>query len=335
MRVTFLLDDEQVPEDDPGFDLPYDAASPQMEHHVIHATRGLGHDVRVFPLGADAHGTVTRIAAGRPDVVWNLVEHRRGDRRVAVHVPSLLALYGLRCTGSSSAALALTCDKALATRLVGDLGLSVPEGFVVPLGTARAVGPMVFPMIVKPRYEDGSEGISLRSIVRTKEALLERARFIHQSLAQDALCQRYIDGRELSVGVLGNARPEALPAREMVFGLRHAGGPAIATELAKASKTYSEKWRITYERAALGSELARELAQFAVEVYRALEITGYGRVDFRLDEAGRPYFLEANCNPDLRPRVFGVIAGWAGLGYGALLQRILDLSMAGDGVSGT
>lgn len=328
MRVAFLLDDEQVPEHDPGFLLPYDEGSPQMEHHVIHATRALGHEVRVFPLGANAQGTVARIAAGRPDVVWNLVEHRRGDRRVTVHVPSLLALYGLRFTGSSSAALALTGDKALATRLVGDHGLSVPEAIVVPLGAARATGPLVFPMIVKPRYEDGSEGISLRSIVRTKEALLARARFIHRKLAQDAVCQRYIDGREISVGVLGNEQPEALPAREMVFGLRHVGGPAIATELAKASKTYSEKWRITYERAALASELARELAHFAVAVYRALEMSGYGRIDFRVDGGGRPYFLEANGNPDLRPRVFGVIAGWAGLEYGALLQRILDLAMA-------
>jgi D-alanine-D-alanine ligase len=298
-----------------------------MEHHVVHATRRLGNEVRVLALGDDMYATLRRAEEARPHVVFNLTEHYGTNRRLVAQLPAMLEMFGLPFTGSSASGLALSCDKVLASLLVRDQGVRVPGFVTVPLGRTRPPRSLQFPLIVKPRFADGSEGISLGSIVHSPRALEERVRLVHRRLRQDAICQEYIDGRELSVGVLGNQTLLSFPPRETVFGMRDAGGPRISTGRAKESKAYSERWKISYARAELTPAQAQEAAHFAKAAYRCLGLSGYGRVDFRLDPEGRLFFLEANANPDLRPRVFGVMASWAGVDYLGLIQRILQLAL--------
>lgn len=327
MRIVFLLDASEVPPENPDFGGRWNSKSPSMEHHVIQAARRSGHTTLVVPFGEDLHATLCAIEQSRPHVVFNLVEYCYGNHRLSAQVPALLETLAIPFTGCSAVGLTLSSDKALSARLVADRGIPVPGFAVLPVGRTRLPLPLRYPLIVKPRFGDGSDGISLRSIVRNQTELARRASLVHRRLQQDALCQEYIDGREIAVGILGNRRLRALPARETVFGMRHAGGPPIATERVKESKAYSEKWKIDYRRAELTTAQAATAASFAKAAYECLELGGYGRVDFRMDGAGRLFFLEANGNPDIRPRVFGVMAAWAGIEYVDLIQLIIELAL--------
>jgi len=326
MRVTFLVDRCFAPRADPQFARAWDHASPLMEHHVVHAAREAGHETSVIVLRNDVRATLAAIRRTRPDVVFNLIEHYRDNRMHAAHVATLLAAEGWRVTGCDGPASLLTCDKVASTRLVAAQGLCVPRTISFPLGKRREPRDLRFPLLVKPRFEDGSAGISLRSLVHDGKALAERVASVHRRYRQDALAQEYIDGPEVSVGVLSTRPLRALPAREMVFGGRLNGGPPFATELVKESKRYAERWDVFYRRADLPPRLERAIAKFAMRVYRLFRMRGYGRVDLRIAPDGRPVFLEANVNPDIRPRTFGVMAQWGGIEYVEFIDLLVRLA---------
>lgn len=298
-----------------------------MEHHVIHAARRCGHMVSVAGAGDDIWNVVRSLQEHRPHVVFNLVEEVFENRRLAAHIPALLEVLAVPFTGCSSLGLTLSCDKVVASLLAANAGLPVPRFTAMPPGTTRLPRSLRYPVIVKPRFGDGSEGVSLASVVHNATSLARRVRFIHRRFAQDAICQEYIEGREISVGILGNRRLISLPPRETVFGKRHAGGPRIATESVKDKKAYSEKWKISYSRATLTPEQEKTAAAIAKSAYRRLGLSGYGRIDFRIDNDGQLFFIEANGNPDIRPRVFGIMAAWAGIEYPSLIQLLIDLAL--------
>jgi D-alanine-D-alanine ligase len=327
MRILFLIDEGQVPPDNPQFEGRWDPGAPSMEHHVIQAARRCGHAVSVMGAGDDARDTLRGIQKHRPHVVFNLVEECFGNRRLAAHIPALLEILAVPFTGCSSMGLTLSCDKVLASLLAEDVGLPVPGFAAMPPGTTRLPRPLRYPVIVKPRFGDGSEGVSLASVVHNAASLARRVKFIHRRFAQDAICQEYIEGREISVGILGNRRLIALPPRETVFGKSHAGGPRFATERVKDKKAYSEKWKISYSRAMLTPEQEKAAAAIAKSAYRRLGLSGYGRIDFRIDNDGQLFFIEANGNPDIRPRVFGIMAAWAGIEYPRLIQLLIDFAL--------
>ena len=327
MKVLFLLDPAEIPNEDPQFEGRWHRRSPSMEHHVVHAARECGHTTVVMSFDGAVHSIARQIEQARPRVVFNLVEDCFRNRRLGCQVPALLEALGLAYTGCSSAALTYSCDKALSALMVADRGGPVPPFEIVSRGAAPGRPRLRYPVIVKPRFTDGSEGISLKSIVRNSSELDRRVRLVHSRLRQDAICQEYIDGREIAVAMLGNGEPVTLPARETVFGKRKAGGPAISTERVKESKEYSEKWKVSYRRAPLSDVQQARAASLANTVYDCMEFSGYGRVDFRIDAEGGLFFLEANGNPDIRPRVFGIMARWAGIEYTDLIQRVIDLAL--------
>jgi len=118
-----------------------------------------------------------------------------------------------------------------------------------------------------------------------------------------------------------------LPPRETVFGKTNNGGPGFATDRVKSDAAYRKRWAISYQRGELSPKTKRAAMVLASEAYRHLGMRGYTRVDMRLDEHERPHFLEANANPDLRPKVFGVMASWLGLTYEQLLAGIIELAL--------
>jgi D-alanine-D-alanine ligase len=159
--------------------------------------------------------------------------------------------------------------------------------------------------------------------------LTERVQFIHESIYTDAIIEQFIEGRELYCGVVGNHRLETFPVFEMTFESMKEGTHLIATERVKWSPKYQEKAGIFTGLADPMPQGTEERIQhISKRVYRVLELSGYARIDLRLDAEGRNYVLEANPNPQIaRYEDFARSADCAGYSYPALIQKIVTIGL--------
>jgi len=189
-----------------------------------------------------------------------------------------------------------------------------------------------FPLFVKSATEDASLGISQASIVHDATRLRERVEFIHEQTGSDALVEEYIEGRELYIGVLGNERLTSFPIWEMDFGTLPDVMAGIATRKVKWDRKYQAKHGIaTGPARGLPDGMPARVARLARRIYRALCMSGYGRIDLRLRPDGSVFVLEANANPNLsQTEDFSVSALSAGVGYDALLARVVQLGLDYD-----
>jgi D-alanine-D-alanine ligase len=241
----------------------------------------------------------------------------------------MLEILKLPYTGCSGIGMAMALDKALSKRLVRDVGFNIPDFIVLPDSAVPPKKTLRFPTIVKPRFGGGSEGITPFSVVQTEKQLRRRAAYVQRTIRQPAICEEFIAGRELSVGIIGNG-PEVLvlPVRETFFRCAgQPGAPTFCTDRVKSSASYRNRWQITYGRADLSAKVEAEILDLCRRAFLQLRLKGYARIDLRFTPREEVFFLEANPNPDLSPRVFGPMAEWAGLSYSALLARIVDLAL--------
>jgi len=194
---------------------------------------------------------------------------------------------------------------------------------------ARRPKKLQFPLIVKSLTMEASIGISRASVVESDEALVERVRFIHESIGTDAIVERFIEGRELYVGVLGNTRLEVFPVWELRWKKTPEDGRLIMTDRAKWNTNYQKKYGVMTDRAELADDQTAAIRKLCKRAYRTLDLSGYARIDLRLDATGRVYVLEANPNPQLAyGEDFAESAEHGGVGYEQLLQKILAAGLA-------
>ena len=186
-----------------------------------------------------------------------------------------------------------------------------------------------FPVIVKSLTQEASIGISQASVVDDDAKLRERVQFVHKSVGTDAIAERFIEGRELYIGVIGNERLQVFPVWEMSFSKMPEGVHRIATDRVKWSVKYQNKHGIKTSAAKdLPEGVAESVQRLAKRVYRTLEMSGYARMDIRMDEAGKIFVLEANANPQLAfGEDFAESAERAGMKYEDLIQRILNVGL--------
>src|SRR5204862_8222926 len=145
---------------------------------------------------------------------------------------------------------------------------------------------LVHRLIVKSLTQEASIGISQASVVDSDEKLNERVLFIHQSIGTTAIAEQYIEGRELYVGLLGNQALQALPVWELFFTDLPEGSKRIATDRVKWSVKYQKKYGIDSGPARdLPENVAEDIQHVCKRAFRALEMSGYGRIDLRMDEA--------------------------------------------------
>ena len=328
LRILALVHDHLVPPDDTsGIDIL--EAEWKMEYDVIETLRESGHDVRVLGIHDDLSGI--RVATGdfTPHIVFNLMEAFAGVTTFDQNVVSYLELLRLSYTGCNPRGLILARDKALSKKLLAYHRVPVPEFTVVRRGRKPVLSKRLrFPLIVKSLFFEASAGISQASVVENVEQLQKRVAFIHEHLGTAAIVEQFIDGRELYVGILGNERLEVLPVWEMSFAQMPDNRWRIATERVKWSKQYQKRHGIMTSAAVLEPEMAHRIQRIARRAYTALDLNGYARIDIRLDEAGRPYVLEANPNPNLAyGEDFAESAETHGISYEKLLDRILTLGL--------
>jgi D-alanine-D-alanine ligase len=246
------------------------------------------------------------------------------------NVVSHLELLKLPYTGCNPRGLLLARDKSLSKKLLAYHRIEVPAFEVFRIGRPiRRAKRLQFPLIVKSLTQEASIGISQASVVDSDEKLKERVTFIHESIGTAAIVEQYIEGRELYVGIIGNQALQALPVWELYFTNMPDGAKRIATDRVKWSVKYQKKYGIDSGPAReLPDEQLAKIQHVCKRAYRALELSGYARVDLRLDADGRPWIIEANPNPQIaKGEDFAASAEKVGLPYETVLQRIINLGL--------
>ena len=294
-----------------------------MEEHVYHALQPRYGSTVVVPFGPDVGATLAELRKLKPRIVFNLTEWVDGDRKLDHAIAGLLDIMKLRYTGTGPAGLQICRDKALSTHLVAAAGVDVPCSFTLGLRERIENPGLPFPLLVKPQFGDGSDEIGKNSLVRTLRELRERVRAIRSRLHEPVVCEEFIPGRDIYVGVLGN-EPQVLAPTEMVVGSRKASAPKFATYRLKNDGAYRSKWRVCYRLAKLPPRVLKQVQDYGAKAFRALQLRDYARLDFRLTDAGRLVFIEANPNSDLTPNTLGRNLCFVGIDYHTLIPRIVE-----------
>jgi len=268
---------------------------------------------------------------GTADLVLNLCDEGFGnDAFQELHVPALLEMLGLQYTGAGPACLGICYDKALVRGMAQSLDIPVPLETYVRAGDRLATLPSVFPALLKPAYGDSSIGITQEAVVRDAEALLAYLAHLNDILpGRPVLVQEYLTGAEYSVALIGNPASglEPLPILEVDYSGLAADLPRILG--------YESKWHpdspywtdIRYIETGLDADRQREMIVQSSRLFEVLGCRDYARFDFRADANGTIKLLEANPNPGwCWDGKLNLMAGFAGLSYGDLLERILEVA---------
>ena len=329
LRVLALMHDYLVPPGDTtGHDLK--TVEWKTEYDVTSTLGELGHDVQVLGVRDELGGIRQAVVESQPQIAFNLLEAFHEIGTFDQNVVSYLELLRIPYTGCNPRGLLLSRDKALSKKLLAYHRIPVPDFAVFRAGRkVRRPKRLSFPLIVKSLTQDASIGIAQASVVDDDAKLAERVTFIHESIGTDAIAERYIAGRELYVGIIGNERLQVFPTWEMHFTKMPEEVHRIATDRVKWSVKYQSKHGIeTDEARDLPPALAERIQHVSKRVYRTLELSGYARIDLRLAEGDKVYVLEANPNPHIAfGEDFAESAERAGLSYKNLLQQILNIGL--------
>jgi D-alanine-D-alanine ligase len=282
-----------------------------------------GNEVGLVPVYQDGRW-IEKIRKGKFDLAFNMCEGIDGIASLESAVISVLELFKIPFTGATSYTAAVCLRKHVINGLLEKSGLPIPR-----FSVARRGEPLVsvgYPAIVKPAAEDASLGVEQRSVVRNARQLAERTTAMLDAW-DEILVQRYVDGREVNVGILGDT---VLPIAEIDFSGMPRGRWRIVT--------YQSKWETgsvddlgSTPRcpARLPAKVAAEVRRVALRAWKLVGGCGYGRVDLRIDANGQPWILEVNANPDIAPDAgLARMARVAGIEYGPLIRSICELALA-------
>jgi D-alanine-D-alanine ligase len=294
---------------------------------IVAALRDEGYAARAVNIRDDFDRLFSALTSPRPDVVFNLVEFFNNSPRQEDRVAALYDLLRIPYTGSPPMTLAICQRKGLTKQVLRGLRIPIPRYVLVreepfppkPSG-------LVYPLIVKPAWEDASTGVDELAVVEDRAQLERRVHMILSEHRQPALVEEFIAGRELGVSVLGNANPVVLPIEEVDF--------SNLPPQYRGILSFESKWDPLHEVFHLGklvcpAEVAEpvrsKVEEIALRTYRALGCRDYARIDMRLDKDDRLFVLEVNPNPDLTEGVaFMASAEAAGMSFAGTLKTIVE-----------
>jgi D-alanine-D-alanine ligase len=299
-----------------------------------------GHQVTFLEGNASLYDHLREL---KPDICFNICEGHFGDSREA-QVPALLEMLRIPYTGSQVLTLALALDKPMTKRVLAYHNLPTP-----PFQTFERVNEpldpdMKFPIFVKPSREGTGMGVSAESIINDEENLRVQLRRLFDRYDQPVLAERFIDGREVTVGVVGNLTspvawrlPDDEDAPRMSRGLTFL--PPLEVDMSRYPEeekgVYTSKIKVDLAEvfhylcpAPLPEALVEELNWLTAATIRVTGCLDLARVDFRLDanDSDKPYILEINPLPGLNPGYSDLCieANTYGWSYEELVNRILD-----------
>ena len=336
MKVLLLVHQDLVPPEEKKSQKIIDLASWKTEYDVLRGLKNLGHDVFVLGIFSDLKPLRQAVETFKPHVVFNLLEEFAGEAMFDQNVVSYLEALGVKYTGCNPKGLILARDKALSKKILSYHGLLVPDFFVLEKGKPVTFpNHLDYPLFVKIINEEGSLGISQASVVTNEKQLRERVDFLFQKYQSSVIVEKYIEGREIYVGVLGNTERslETLPPLELFFGNMTDTGFAIATNKAKWDLSYRKKQKIKTGKAKLDPFLEKRISQICKKAFSKLNLNGYVRMDLRLAQDKSVYLIEVNPNPDIgHKEEFSDSASFRGLEYEQLLAKVLSLALLWDPV---
>jgi D-alanine-D-alanine ligase len=297
---------------------------------VTSALKKGGHEAE--PIIADRHllerldRFLPRQTAGKiSGIVFNVALGIQGNCRYT-HLPGMLEMAGIPYTGSNPLGHALALDKVAAKQILIASGIPTPR-FVVFDDSHRLAHDLKYPLVVKPRSEAASFGLS---VVQNPDSLREAVSHVLKNFQQPALVEEYICGREINISLYGNNPPVVLPILELQ--MRDSAVNVFSHDL-KFDHTGTRVNKIC--PADLAPELTASLQAMAVRTFEVLNIYDHARVDIRLDENNHPYVLELNSMVSINPTSSLVYAAKVvGLDYDALINKILESACLRYGLEG-
>ncbi len=300
---------------------------------VVAALRAGGHQVTLVEANEQV---VEELKRARPDFVFNIAEGIRGLAREA-HVPVVCEMLGIPYTGSDPLALCTCLDKARTKEVLLYHGIPTPR-FQVVESSAEALHPeLTFPLIVKLLAEGSSMGLSQKSVVDSMAQAREQIDYLTGTYHESVIVEEFIQGREFTIGILGNDPPETLPITEIVFA-RPRGitlfefddwvEPYVRRVRGEALSLPHKEHRSVCP-AEVTPDLADRIRTMALRAFRALRCRDWCRLEIRQGADGRLYVLELNPIAGIDPTYWlAHSAAVAGMTYEMLVNRILNAAIA-------
>jgi D-alanine-D-alanine ligase len=296
---------------------------------VTQALKSLGHEVKTQAFSLNVPATTAALTAFQPDYVFNLVEALVGQKFIVYLASSLLDFLRIPYSGSRTEALFVSDSKLLTKKFLSSVGISVPQLHPLPPLRNGEVEALSEPVILKPVFEHGSVGLDKDSVFMPHELprLLARLQKLSDAQLGEWFVESYIDGREFNIALLGDAQqPRLLPLAEMLFVNFPPDRPKVLDYGAKwepESFVYKNTVR-SYDFTPTDASLLANLEQIGRNVWQLFGMRGYGRVDLRIDDAGRPWVIDINTNPGIAPDAgFIAAAERAGMRYEDVIREIL------------
>jgi D-alanine-D-alanine ligase len=285
----------------------------------------------VILLEADA-GFPARLAAERPDFVFNIAEGLYGPSRES-HVPAICEFLGVPCHASDPLALALALHKGRAKEVMAQRGVpTAPFMLARSRDDARNCS-LPFPLFAKPVHEGSGKGVSVKSLCHNRAELVTQVEELLVTYRQPVLVETWLPGREFTVAVLGNgSEARCLPLVGLSFDTLPAGAPPIYGYEAKwLWDTLDQPLEIYECPARIPETLAEEIRHAALAAYHALECRDWCRIDVRCDAAGRPMVVELNPLPGILPdprdnSCLPKAARVEGMSYDDLIRMVADIA---------
>jgi len=314
---------------DAGQDIAEDALEEYDSLEVIKAIsaglRSLGHST--VRLGGGKK-FLDRILKTRVDFVFNIAEGRGTSHSREAQVPSVLEMLNIPYSGSDPQTLAITLDKPLTKQLIKDAGIPTPPWVLIRSEDVLRVLPdtaLPLPAFVKPAWEGSSKGIRLDSRAETAAKARSIARALLRKYGQPVIIEKYVDGDEVTVGIIGNSPPQIVGIMRVM--------PRNKYKTFVYSLEVKRDWRnqVDYEcPAKLSSKALKRITEASLDAYKTLGCRDFSRVDFRVSHDGTPNFLEVNPLPGLNPisgdlPIMSYKMGWT---YKGLIKAVLEFALA-------
>ncbi|MCK4794122.1 MAG: ATP-grasp domain-containing protein [Desulfobacteraceae bacterium] len=290
---------------------------------VRKAFQRVGHKV----VSIDGRGDlITKVRRTKPEIVFNWFSV---PGRAQTYVPAILEKMEVPYTGCGSLSHALAMHKGLSSKILRYDKLPIPPFSLVSRKQRQPSQRIKFPVLVKPCSLGASEGITMESFVESAEELSSA---IDTALVKDkeAVITKFIPGRELTVGIIGNEKLQILPILEKHFRAKP-GIPHIFTEKMKRTRAH---WHESVSVPNLPEQEDAAVRKQAMRAYRSIRCTDYARVDIRLDKRGIPWIIEVNTLPGIFPKFSPMtkMANEIGKGVEYLSMRILEEAIARYGL---
>lgn len=309
MRIGLTYDLQTDPHDERQAEFD----PPRTIEAICQALETLGHSVVRLGNAHELLKDLERLTG--IELVFNVAEGTHGRCREA-WVPTLLELYGVPFVGSDALALSLGLDKVVSKQLAVASSVPTPRWVSLqhPDDWPSSVS-LRFPVIVKPRAQGSGIGINAGAVVHDERALRQRARGLFERWPEPLLIEEFIAAGELTVLLIGNDPPTAFPVIQRSVDR----ATRLSCHITSSSEAECET------PLELTPVLERETQQMAVTMFNTLGCADMARVDLRVDDQQRPWFLEINPLPSFDPDgTFGLLADSLGLRYVDLIGRVVD-----------